>query len=263
MSGSFKNSAVDAQNKRLLYIFERKVFIMIDLKRTFYTWSDTQPVAIGKTVSEEGQGLVAILEGGVEKVYPSEAAPGEKIVGFAMFRQKTFATSAFVEDKIIPTAAPFTVELSNTNLIVGQFRAYSFADMADFLVVPGPAPLAGQVVVDSVHGTLLFNVADAGKTVRMYYRWTMTVPQSILHYYEAPTNMPDPNFFAQVGVGKGKGRLFTMYFDMSVVWDGAVVPALGADGRIVDGGVGPAIPNARVVSIPTPVDPYLGIEFLI
>lgn len=236
---------------------------MIDLKRTFYTWSDTQPVAIGETISEEGQGLVAVLENGVEKVKPATALVAEKVVGFAMFRQKTFATSAFVEDKIIPTAAPFEVELSNQNLIVGQFRAYSFADLADFLVVPGPAPLAGQVVVDSVHGKLLFNLADAGKTVRMYYRWTMTVPQAILHYYEAPTNMPDPNFFAQVGVGKGKGRVFTMYFDMSVIWDAAgVVPSLGADGRIVDGGLVP-IPNARVVSIPTPVDPYLGIEFLI
>ena len=238
---------------------------MIDIKRTFYTWSDTQPVAIGKTVSEEGQGLVAVLEGGVEKVKPSAGAAGEKVVGFSMFRQKTFATSAFVEDKIIPTAGPFEVELSNTNLIVGQLRAYSFSDAADFLVVAGPAPLAGQVVVDSVHGKLLFNgPADGGKTIRVYYRYTLTVPQALLHYYEAPTNMPDPNFFAQVGVGKGKGRVFSMYYDMSVAWDGAgVVPHFGADGKIVDGGVGPEIPNARVVSIPTPVDPYLGIEFLI
>ena len=51
---------------------------MIDIKRTFYTWSDTQPVATGKTVNEEGQGLVAVMEGGVEKVMPYEAnATGE------------------------------------------------------------------------------------------------------------------------------------------------------------------------------------------
>jgi hypothetical protein len=39
----------------------------VDIKRTFYTWSDTLPLAAGATVSEEGQALEAVLEDGMEK----------------------------------------------------------------------------------------------------------------------------------------------------------------------------------------------------
>jgi hypothetical protein len=54
-----------------------------------------------------------------------------------------------------------------------------------------------------------------------------------------------------------------MHYDQSIDWSSAVVPALGDKGIITDGGVGPVIPNARVVNVPSPTDPYLGIEFLV
>lgn len=241
---------------------------MIDIKRTFYTWSDTQQVAIGKTVSEEGQGLVAVMEGGVEKVMPAEAGVGEKVVGFAMFRQKTFSTAAVVEDHIVPTAAPYVVELGKQHLIAGQIRVLDVVAGTDLAPAAAPpAVAAGEFLVDLVHGTVEFNVAEAGKTVRVFYRYDLTVAEAIQQFYEAPINHPDPNFFSQVGVGKGKGRVFTMYYDQSVDWaSAAVVPALAGaptNGMICDGGVGPAIPNARVVNVPSPTDPYLGIEFLL
>lgn len=239
---------------------------MIDIKRTFYTWSDTQPVATGKTVGEEGQGLVAVMEGGVEKVKPSEGLAGEVFVGFAMFRQKTFSTAAVVEDHIIPTAAPFVIELGKQHLIAGQVRVQNMVAPGDFTpAVAPPAVAAGEFLADTVHGTIEFNgAADAGKTVRVYYRYDLTVAEAIQQYYEAPTNQPDPNFFSQVGVGKGKGRVFTMFYDQAIDWSGAAVaPYLADKGMITDGGVGPKIPNARVVQVPSPTDPYLGIEFLV
>jgi hypothetical protein len=227
---------------------------MIDIKRTFYTWSDTQPVATGKTVGEEGQGLVAVMEGGVEKVMPSEGLAGEKIVGFAMFRQLTFSTAAVVEDHVVPTAAPFVVELGKQQILAGQIRVLDVVAGVD--LVP--------VAIDLAHGTVELAAGDAGKTIRVFYRYELTVAQAIQQFYEAPTNMPNPNFFSQVGVGKGKGRVFTMYYDQSVNWaDAAVVPALAAGGMVCNGGVGPVIPNARVVNVPSPADPYLGVEFLL
>lgn len=241
---------------------------MIDIKRTFYTWSDTQPVATGKTVSEEGQGLVAVMEGGVEKVMPSEAGVGEKVVGFAMFRQLTFSTAAVVEDHIVPTAVPYVVELGKQHLITGQIRVLDVVAGTDLAPAAAPpAVAAGEFLADLVHGTVSFNAAEAGKTIRVFYRYDLTVAESIQQFYQAPTNMPDPNFFSQVGVGKGKGRIFTMYYDQSVDWSSAaVVPALAGaptPGMICDGGAGPDIPNARVVNVPSPTDPYLGIEFLL
>jgi len=228
---------------------------MIDIKRTFYTWSDTQPVATGETVSEEGQGLVAVMEGGVEKVKPSEGLAGEKVVGFAMFRQKTFSTAAVVEDHIVPTAVPYVVELGKQHLILDQVRVLDVVAGTD--IVPA--------TIDLAHGTLTFTAAESGLSVRVFYRYKLTVAEALQQFYEAPTNHPDPNFFSQVGVGKGKGRVFTMFYDQSVNWaDATVVPALADKGMICDGGVGPKIPGpARVVQVPSPTDPYLGIEFLV
>lgn len=229
---------------------------MIDLKRTFYTWSDTQPVATAAEVSEEGQGLVAVLEGGVEKVEPAHGHTGEKVVGFAMFRQQDFSTAAVVEDHVIPSAAPYIVELGKSNLIHDQYR----------VTVVGAA--LGSYTFDDTAGTITFVVADKGRTVRVYYRYELTVSEAKLTYYEAPINHPDPNYFSQVGVGKGKGRVFTMYYNQAIDWsNAAVVPGLGAKGLITDVVTGApvctAIPNGRVVSVPTPTDPYLGIEFLV
>ena len=239
---------------------------MIDIKRTFYTWSDTQPVATGKTVNEEGQGLVAVMEGGVEKVMPSEAGVDEKVVGFAMFRQKTFATAAVVEDHIIPTAAPFVIELGKQHLIPGQVRVQNMVAPGDFTpAVAPPAVAAGEFLADTTHGTVEFNgAADAGKTVRVYYRYDLTVAEALQQFYEAPTNHPDPNFFSQVGVGKGKGRVFTMYYNQGVDWSLATGVKLGLNGVLEDQtGAGPSVPNARVVQVPSPSDPYLGVEFLL
>jgi hypothetical protein len=238
---------------------------MIDIKRTFYTWSDTQNVATGYTVSEEGQGLVAVMENGVENVMPSAGLAGEVFVGFAMFRQQTFTTAAVVEDHVVPTAAPYLVELSKNNLITGQIRVYDATNDVDLTPAAAPpAVAAGEYLVDLVAGTVELNAAEAGVTIRVYFRYEMTAAEAILHYYEAPTNHPDPNYFAQVGVGKGKGRVFTMYYDQAIDWStAALIPYLAADGMITGAGPGPAIPSGRVVSVPSPADPYLGIEFLI
>jgi hypothetical protein len=62
-------------------------------------------------------------------------------------------------------------------------------------------------------------------------------------------------------VGKGKGRIYTAYYNMAIDWSGAVTPTAGADGIITTGGT--AIPGVRVVSVPTSTNPYLGLEFLV
>lgn len=220
---------------------------MSDIKRTFYTWTDTQAIAVGETVADEGQALVAALEGGVEKVKPATGTD-EVFVGFALYRQKSYTTAAVVEDHIVPTADPYTVDLAKNNLVAGQLR------------VEGAVPVS----VDYVNGTVTFAAGDLGVAVRVYYRYQLTAQESQRQFYEAVTNYPDPNYFQSVGVGKGKGRLYTLTYDQTIDWSNAAnVPSAGsigdAKGQIVVGGT--TIPNARVVSVPNPLDPYLGIEF--
>lgn len=232
----------------------------VDIKRTWYSHVDSQPLAAGASVSEEGQGMVGVLEDGIEKVMPSTGGGGEVFAGFAVFRQLDFTSRPVVEEITVPGAAPYEVDLANTNLITGQVRVYDVAAATDLLVV-GVAPAAGEVQVDLATGKLTFNVAEAGKAMVAYYRHELTLAQAKALYYEAPTNYPDANFFASVGVGKGKGRVYTMFYDDSIDWSSGGVIALGADGILTMGGAGPVVPNARVVKLPSAADASLGIEF--
>ncbi len=234
----------------------------IDLKRTWYQWTDPMSLATGAAVDNEGQGMVSVLQDGVEMVKPSAGAAGEKVVGFARFRQLSYTTKALVEQWVIPTAAPYVVQLTQVSLVTGQIRVQDLTGATDLAVVAG-APATGQVQVDYVHGTLTFNAAQAGDSLNVYYRYQLTVAQSLQFFYQPPTNFPDPNFFSQVGVGKGKGRVYTMFYDASKAYDNTATLTLGADGIITVGGAGPAIPGARVVNQPSANDPFLGIEFLL
>ena len=226
----------------------------VDIKRTFYGWTDTQMIASGESVTVEGQGLVAVMEDNVEKVKPSTASSREPFVGFARFRQLSFGIGAKVEDIVVPSASPYTVELAKNNLIDGQLLVPGFT-------VVTTASVSGQVSVDNAAGVLTFVAADAGTAiVGVTYRWNMTVLEAKTTMYEAPVNYPDPNLAGNVGVGKGKSRIYTVHYDAAADWSTGTLK-LTANGMVTMGGSGPVIPGARVVQFPTSADPFLAIEF--
>lgn len=253
----------------------------IDIRRTYQERVDSTPILVGSSVTEEGQGLVATLVGGVEYVAPSQGASGEVFAGFASFRQLSYSTAPFVEDVTVPGAAPFTVNLQHNNLVAGQIRVHDVANNTDYtvansaVVVSPAAPAAGQVAVDYANGVLTFNSAQAGLQMQVYYRYNMTVYQAQAFYYQAATNYPDPNYFGQVGVMKGKGRLYTAWYDTAINWQ-AWTPATplrlglvnGMAGVITTSGNGALIPGGRVVYAPevgvTPTADHqcLGIEWI-
>jgi hypothetical protein len=225
-------------------------------------------ISLGSTVSEVGQGLVAELIGGVEHVKPATGGGGETFAGFALFRQLSYSTAPMVESVVVPGSAPYEVELKYNNLVTGQIRVHDVLNNVDLTVVGG-APAAGQVQVDYTAGKLTFNAAEAGLEMTVYYRWNLTVAQAEGLFHQAPTNYPDPNYFGQVNVMKGKGRLYTAFYDASLDWS-TVAPgtiSLGVDGILTVGG-GALVPGARVVYAPaigvapTASAQLLGIEWL-
>lgn len=219
----------------------------VDIKKTYYGWTDTSPIALGHTVSIEGQALMGVIEDGVEKVLPTSGSVGT-VVGFARFRQLSFAVDAIVESGlVVPHAAPFTVELSKQNLLAGQWLIKADDGLA-WAVAP---------VVDEVHGIVTFDGADKDRGFSINYRYEMTVSEAKNKYYEAPVNHPDANIFMQVGVGKGKSRIYTLHYDASVDWTTAT-PKAGEAGILAARGLD--IAGARVIQVPSQFDPFLGIE---
>jgi len=237
---------------------------MMDIKRSFFQIVDVQIQALGSTVTDEGQGLVAVVEDGIEKVKPSAGGAGEAFVGFATFRQRDVTTKASVEELSVPSAAPYDVELAASALISGQVRVHDVLANSDLVVVL-VAPAPGQVQVNLTTGMLTFNAAEAGRAMKSYYRFNLTLAQSRALYYDLPTNYPDANLFGTVGVGKGKGRIFVGMYDQSIDWSAVAAGTitLMAGGMLTVGGAGPLVPGARVVKVPTAGigQAYLGVEF--
>jgi len=242
---------------------------MIDWKRTYYERADATPIALGSTVSKVGQGLVSVLVGGEEHVKPATGGGGETFAGFALFRQLSYSTAPQVQSVVVPGSAPYEVDLKFNNLIAGQLRVYDVLNATDLAIVGAP-PVAGEVQPDYVAGKLTFNAAEAGLEMTVYYRWNLTVAQAETLFYQAPTNYPEPNYFGQVNVMKGKGRLYTGDYDASLDWStvAAGTITLGADGILTVGGAGPLVPGARVIHAPavgvSPVasSQMLGIEWI-
>lgn len=230
---------------------------MIDLKRTWYSHVDSQPLVPGKEVVDEGQCLVSVLVDGLEHVQPSTGAAGEVFAGFAVFRQLSHETAPNVELVTVPAApGPYVVTLSYNNLVAGSVLV-----LDDAGVVVAPA------AVDLLAGKVTFAVGQAGLTLKVHYRFELTVAQAKQLFQEAVSNYPSANLIGQCGVGKGKGRIYLSYYDTSVDWANHVGPlCLGADGMVA--AAGPVeIPGSRVVHVPavgvlaSSSAQMLGIEF--
>lgn len=240
-----------------------------DLKRSHFSLVLEKEVTAGSVITEEGVLLVSVLDAatGTEKVQPSAGSGTEVIAGFAIRDNADHATTSEVETVTVPSAAPYTVQLRNNNLVAGTPGDGSTAQLS---AMDGTTQMtndddtssgAGAVGVDDVSGLLNFNVGDAGKSIVVTYRYNLTVAESRLKFYQRNINNEASTLFSQVGVGQGHGEVFTDQFDATVDWSvaGTAVTS-GAGGQLVSGGGGKDL-DARVISVPNVNNPLLGISF--
>ena len=147
-----------------------------DIKRTWYQHVDVLPLASGATVSEEGQVMAAVLEGGVEKVKPATGS-GDVVAGFSVFRQVDYTTRPIVAEGTVPASAPYTVELGHTSLVSGRVRVYNVTNAADMTVVAIAPAAATEVQVNLTTGTLTFHSGAADEAFIIYYTLSFLTEQ--------------------------------------------------------------------------------------
>jgi hypothetical protein len=244
---------------------------MYDLKKSHFSLILQKDVAAGNTVDREGVVLRSVLEAGNEKVQKADAAAATySIAGFAISDNETVGIMPFVEDAVIPAApGPHTIQLKHGNLVGAvpnsSVRVWDRTTNADLAEVAG-APAANQVQVVALTGLLTFNVANAGQSVRVFYRANLTVAEAKLRYFERGINNQAGAVFNTVAVGGGVGEIYTSEYDSNVDWSGAIPGGVGlitsgTDGIVTIGGAGTPIPGARVVHVPDPDNAMLGIAF--
>lgn len=243
-----------------------------DLKRSHFSLILERGVTDGLTITEEGQALIAVIDQatGTEKVQSSGGDSGEIFAGFSIRDNADNATTSVVEEIVVPSVAPFTASLSNTNIVAGTVGVSTTAALravasdTGLLAKTDSVPNTGEIQILSpatvVTGDLVFHEDEAGQTVTVTYRFNLTVAQSRLEFFQRNINNEAGALFGQVGVGMGNGEVFTDQFDATLAWDAGEVITTGADGILTQGGNGAKL-DARVISVPNVNNPLLGINF--
>ena len=230
---------------------------MFDLNRTFYNRAVEKAVATGATVAKEGLALIAVMEGGVEKVKPSTGAADEKFVGFSLLTNITpDVLNNFVE-ATIPAASPYTVTIEHSNIVSGQIVANDLTAGGQ-LTLGDPATNDDQFSFNN--GVLTFAAARANHVIVIGYRYYPTVLEAQSTYYEGSINNGAAQLFNRVAVAVGPGEFYTTEYDVTTDWTSVTDVRLGANGIITGAGSGTVISD-RVVSVPGLGSAFLGIAF--
>lgn len=241
---------------------------MFNFRDSNTTLKRVKDVAAASSVAKEGSLMMSVLEDGVEKVQPCAGGAGEVPVGFSMLDNESFVDDVAVETITVPATAPYTVTLANGSIAGTGPASYEVR-------VPGVTQNAGVAagqfaVTNAAGGVLTFNVAEAGTSYTVTYRYNLTAAQAIVRGLTGNTADGGPGQrainnlssaqFKQVTVMTGHGEIFTKEFDVLVDWS-AAAPTIktAAGGRVTIGGGGTTLTQVRVIKVPSESDPHLGL----
>lgn len=213
-------------------------------------------IATGIQVESEGMPLVSVLEGGHEHVKPSTGAANEVFVGFSWMHNIVPSVISMCEDIHVPEAAPYTVQLLRKNLITGQI---SGRNLATFFQINTATLAAGTFDVDYGAGIVTFHADDAGRDLTMNYAYSPTVTEAKALYPDLNVNInPAFEFLNSLGVVL-TGEVYTDQYDKSVDWQAVANNIYLGAGQLT--GSGNVKIGGHVTHVPTPDNPFLGVQF--
>ena len=229
-----------------------------DTTRSYFNDLRERAVADGAAVTEEAQVLVYVNSGGgTLAVAPSAGAPGELVAGFAITDALKVVTRSVVEELVVPTGGG-TVSLQNQSLVAASTRAFDLTAAAA-LILTAVAPVAGEYQPNLAQGTVTFDAAEQGNSVRLTYRYSPTLAELLATDHERSINNRAQDLFSQVSVGGLEGEIFTSMFDTSVAYAVGDPVISGAGGLCTTAAGGTLL--GVVSQEPSTADGLLGVKF--
>jgi len=243
-----------------------------DFTRSRFEWKRQFEVSPTTNILEEGSVLTRLPgPAGNEVVQLGHAAAmaaGERPCGLSLQSRITADTFADVRNYTVPAApGPYTIQLPHANLVqAGALLAEAYvwdntaaAALTVIAHVAPPVPAATQVDIDPVTGLLAFNVAEAEHNITITYRWNLTAIERDLILRQSHVNRGAEDQFGLMTVGYGNCLVYTSMYECDQAYTVGAQLTLGAGGMFTLGGV---TNFGQVVSVPTPGDPYLGVEYI-
>jgi len=239
----------------------------VDFTRSRFEWKRQFEVAATANIVEEGSLLqrVADASGLKEVVTLSTNAASLRPAGISLQSRITALTFTNVEEVVVPSAAPYTVQLSRTNIIdtgagVAEAAVWDYdAGPAAYLTVVAGVPAATQVEIAPLTGLATFNVAEAGHRCRVVYRYNLTAIERDELLRQSHVNRGAEDQFGLMTVAQGHCVVYTTMYDANEQY--AVGDALTLDNNGLFSKSG-ATAFGEVISVPTASDPYLGVEYI-
>jgi hypothetical protein len=245
----------------------------VDFTRSRFEWKRQFQVSPTANIIEEGSLLQRIVgpSGSDEVVTLSVMAGGQRPVGISLQSRITATTFTAVQDIVVPTAAPFTVQLAHTTLVVtgGGFGEAALWDydvaapnnaMVPVAPPPPPAPAVPANVTVAPNGLLTFDVAEAGHHIRVTYRYVLTSIERDELLRQSHVNRGAEDQFGLMTVAVGHCVVYTTMYLCTATY--AVGDQLYLDANGIFSKNAGSTAFGRVISLPTPSDPYLGVEYI-
>lgn len=232
---------------------------MFDTTRSYYSDSKERAVAPGATFTAEAQFLIYVSDGaGGVAVQASAGGAAERPAGWLLSDALRISTEVIVEEVVVPAVAPYTVNLKNTNIVSGSERVVNIGTgvaLAENCPVPG----AAQYCLVDATGLVTFNAAQAGVSMRITYRYNMTLEQILNKYHERSINNRWQDYFGTCSVMSGEGEMFTDQYDTTQAYAVGDIIYTGAGGRVTSAAGGVQV--GMVTQVPGVNDTFFGVKF--
>ena len=235
---------------------------MLDLNISRLRFDSSRMAGLHSSVSriEEGTLLQSVIEGGKEVVLAATGASGERIAGLALNNPQDFSVAPRYEEITVPAQAPFTVTLANAP-VNGSMRVAPVSGGGAFTADAGSGlatteySLAGRV--------LSFADADAGKNLRVSYRYNPTVVEAQALYGQQMIGNDPQGIIRATGVLYHADEIYLTNFDPASDWWAATPGPLysGAGGVVTKSSGGVLLEDCFVIAAPSAVSPFLGLRW--
>lgn len=243
-----------------------------DFTRSRFEWKRQFEVSPTANILEEGS-VVTRLPGpaGNEVVHLGQSgvlATGERACGLSLQSRITANTFVDVRNYTVPAApGPYAIQLPHANLVLAGAalaEAYVWDNTAGSVItvvahIAVPAPGGGNVDIDPVTGLMTFDVAEAEHNITITYRWNLTAIERDLILRQSHVNRGAEDQFGLMTVGYGNCLVYTSMYECDQAYTVGAQLTLGDNGLFTLGGV---TNFGIVVSVPSPGDPYLGVEYI-
>lgn len=235
----------------------------IDFTRSFWEKMIEIPLSSTTTYTQEGCLMIETTESGNNSrvAAVSSGAAKERFIGVAISDYRRITDFVNVERVTIPSAAAYTYQLEKTTPTAATFY------VEDITVAGTPwsnvspaAPAATTEYSVTAGGLVTFHSSDAGTTVDIRYTYTPTTVELQSRFHERPVTAQAQTFFSQVAIAVGYCEIYTTMYNTANTWTVGAQVYQGASGKCTTGAGGLQV-IARVISIPSTSDVFLGISY--